>query len=81
MSIEDTIGYLDATNVCEICGKDLGLCGAFARVRHTGRMVIACGPMCLEVFQKDAAPFMARLRKIDHYRALKDITKQHTALP
>jgi hypothetical protein len=80
MSIEDTIGYLEATNVCEICGKDLGACGAFARVRHTGRMVIACGPMCLEVFQKDPAPYMARLQKIDRYRALKELTKKNSAV-
>ncbi len=73
MSIEDTIGYLDATNVCEVCGKDLGGCGPCARVNHAGRMIAVCCPMCLEAFQKDPAPFMARLQKIEHYRALKEL--------
>jgi predicted amidophosphoribosyltransferase len=75
MPVEDTIGYVDASNVCDVCGKDLGACGAFARVQHRGRPVAVCCPMCLAAFQQDPAPYVARLEKIERYRALKKLAQ------
>lgn len=75
MSIEDTIGYLGDAPACDVCGKSLEGCGAFARVNHHGRMIALCCPMCLEVFQKEPALYLARLDKIARYRTLRESVK------
>lgn len=73
MSLEDTIGYLDPVEACVVCGKNVTQGGGFARVNHKGTMVNLCCPHCLETFQQDPAPHMARLAKVLQYRALRSL--------
>lgn len=75
MSIEDTIGYQNNIECCVVCGKNVEHGGGFARVNHRGVMVNLCCPHCMETFEQDPGPHMARLAKIESYRALKGITK------
>ena len=75
MSIEDTIGYQNNVEACAVCGKNVEHGGGFARINHHGIMVNLCCPLCMETFEKDSGPHMARLAKIESYRALKGITK------
>jgi ribosomal protein L24E len=75
MSIEDTIGYQNNVEACVVCGKNVEHGGGFARINHRGIMVNLCCPHCMETFEKDPGPHMARLAKIENYRALKGITK------
>ena len=78
MSIEDTIGYQNDTPACVVCGKNVERGGGFAKIKHSGIMVNLCCPLCLETFQNDPKPYMARLTKVLHYRALRDLTKPET---
>jgi ribosome-binding protein aMBF1 (putative translation factor) len=73
MSIEDTIGSQDDTPACVLCGKNVQGERGFARINHDGIMVNLCCPHCLESFEKDPGPHMARLAKAGSYRALKDL--------
>ena len=75
MSIEDTIGTQDDTPACVLCGKNVQGDRGFARINHGGIMVNLCCPHCLETFQKDPEPYMAKLSKIESYRALKQEKK------
>lgn len=75
MSIEDTIGYQNDIPSCIVCGKNVTHGGGFARINHKGTMVNLCCPLCMEAFEKDPAPHMARLAKVLHHRALRDLTK------
>lgn len=75
MNLEDTIGYLHEAETCSICGKGLDRCGPFARLRRGAHTVLVCCPMCLEVFQKDPAPHLARLDKIARYRMLRELQR------
>lgn len=76
MSVEDTIGFQNEIESCVVCGKNVERGGGFARVNHKGIMVNLCCPHCLETFQKDPEPFVARLRKVFEYRELKKLIKQ-----
>lgn len=71
MSLEDTIGSQDEVPSCVVCGKNVTKGGGFARVNHKGTMVNLCCPHCMETFEQDPLPHMARLAKIESYRALK----------
>lgn len=71
MSIEDTIGSQDNTPACVVCGKNVQGDRGFAKINHGGTMVNLCCPHCMETFGKDPEPHMARLAKIESYRALK----------
>ena len=75
MSIEDTIGYQDPVEACVVCGKNVEHGGGFARINHQGTMVNLCCPQCMEMFEKDPQPYMSRLAKVLHHRALRDLTK------
>ena len=70
MSIEDTIGYQNEAESCVVCGKNVAHDSGFARVKHGEVMVNLCCPLCLETFQADAKPFMARIEKIQRYREM-----------
>ncbi len=74
MSIEDAIDYKNDTPACVVCGKNVEHGGGFARVNCKGTMVNLCCPLCLETFEKDPAPYMLRLGKILHHRALSDLS-------
>ena len=74
MSIEDTIGYQNDTPACVVCGKNVQGDRGFARINHKGTMVNLCCPHCMETFEKDTEPDMARLRKVLAYRELRDTT-------
>lgn len=70
MSIEDTIGCQNEVHSCAVCGKNVTHGGGFSRVNHKGTMVDLCCPLCLETFQKDPSPCMARLANVEIFRAL-----------
>jgi hypothetical protein len=70
MSLEDTIGCQNEVPSCVVCGKNVTHGGGFSRINHKGIMVNLCCPLCLETFQKDPQPFMARLAKIEIFRTL-----------
>lgn len=76
MSLEDTIGSLNDAEVCSVCGKGLAGCGPFARLRHGAHTVLVCCPMCLEVFQSNPAPHLARLMKLERHRMLHEAVRQ-----
>jgi len=71
MSLEDTIGSQDEVPSCVVCGKNVTQGGGFARINHKGTMVNLCCPHCMETFEQDPLPHMARLAKIERYRAMK----------
>jgi hypothetical protein len=73
MSIEDTFGYQNESQTCVVCGKGVEGNRGFARVNHNGVMVDLCCPLCLETFQGDPEPHMARLRKVNAYRELRKL--------
>jgi hypothetical protein len=75
MSIEDTISYQDGVPACVVCGKNVEHGGGFAKINHGGIMVNLCCPHCMETFEKDPGPHMARLAKVEQYRALKQAKK------
>ena len=70
MSIEDTIGSQNEVPSCAVCGKNVTHGGGFSRINHTGVMVNLCCPLCLETFQNNPKPYMARLVKVETFRAL-----------
>jgi len=70
MSIEDTIGYLNDSPTCVVCGKGVEGSRGFARFKHGGIMVNLCCPGCIDTFEKDPLPHMARLQKVAKYRKL-----------
>ena len=70
MSMEDTIGYRNETLACAVCGKNVQNGGGFARIKQGERMVELCCPLCLETFQKDPAPYLKRLQRVDYFREL-----------
>ena len=70
MSLEDTIGSQNDVPSCAVCGKNVTHGGGFSRINHKGVMVSLCCPLCLETFQADPKPYMARLAKVDIFRAL-----------
>lgn len=70
MSIEDTIGSREEVPSCAVCGKNVTHGGGFSRVNHKGIMVNLCCPLCLETFQANPKPYMARLARVDGFRAL-----------
>ncbi len=71
MSIEDTIGSQDDTPACVVCGKNVQGDRGFAKINNGGTMVNLCCPHCMEAFENDPGPHMARLAKIESYRVLK----------
>ena len=71
MSIEDTIGYQNDVPSCVVCGKNVQGDRGFAKINHGGIVVNLCCPFCMEAFEKDPGPHMARLAKIESYRALR----------
>ncbi len=75
MSIEDTIGYQNDVPSCVVCGKNVQGDRGFAKINHGGIMVYLCCPHCMETFQNDPGPHMARLAKIESYCTLKNIKK------
>ena len=70
MSIEDTIGYRNEVPACAVCGKNVQGGGGFARIQHSGRLIELCCPLCLETFQKNPAPYLKRLQRVDYFREL-----------
>ena len=78
MSLEDTIGYQHEVEACAVCGKNVEHGGGFTRIKHGEHMVSLCCPGCLETFQKDPTPYVARFEKVLRYRALRDITKSNS---
>ena len=70
MSLEDTIGYQNQAQACVVCGKNVERGGGFARIKHKDIMVNLCCPLCLETFQKDPGPYMARLIEVEAFRTL-----------
>lgn len=64
-----------------MCGKNVTHEGGFARIDHKGTMVNLCCPLCLETFQKDPAPHMARLAKVLEYQALRDLPQPEDPNP
>ncbi len=76
MSIEDTIGYQNETPTCVVCGKGVEGNRGFARINHEGIMVNLCCPGCIDTFEKDPEPHMARLRKVAEYRELRKLTQK-----
>ena len=70
MSLEDTIGCQNEDPSCAVCGKNVTHGGGFSRINHKGVMVNLCCPLCLETFQKDPKPYMARLAKVESFRTL-----------
>jgi hypothetical protein len=70
MNIEDTIGSHNEVPSCAVCGKNVTHGGGFSRVNHKGTMLNLCCPLCLETFQNDPKPYMARLVKIDTFRKI-----------
>lgn len=75
MNLEDTIGYQPDIPVCVVCGKNVQGDRGFARINHNGTMVNLCCPLCLETFQKDATPHIARLIKNELFQDLKTSVK------
>lgn len=75
MSIEDTIGYQDPDEFCIVCGKNVTHGGGFSRINHEGTKVNLCCPLCLETFERDPAPHLAKLARILEQRALRGINK------
>lgn len=74
MSLEDTIGTGNGVEACAVCGKNVEHGGGFARVKREERMVSLCCPLCLETFQRDPAPYVAKLMKIERFRVLRELT-------
>jgi YHS domain-containing protein len=70
MSMEDTIGYKAGVPACAVCGKNVENDRGFARIKRGQRMVELCSPLCLETFQKDPAPYIKRLQRVDYFREL-----------
>lgn len=70
MSIEDTIGFRQNIPACAVCGKNVQGSGGFARVNHAGHLIELCCPLCVETFEKDPAPYLRRLEKIEYFRYL-----------
>jgi hypothetical protein len=75
MSIEDTIGYQPDNPVCVVCGKSVKGERVFARLNQNGMMVNLCCPLCLDAFQKNPFPYIARLVKVELFQDLKPPTK------
>ena len=73
MSIEDTNKLANEAETCLVCGKGVEGNRGFARINHGGEMVNLCCPGCLETFEKDPNPHMARLRAISDFRELKKL--------
>ena len=75
MNIEDSIGYQANVPACVVCGKNVQGDNGFARINHNGTMLNLCCPLCLETFQSNAAPYLARLAKVEYREALKQSAK------
>ena len=75
MNIEDTIGFKHEIPTCVVCGKNVQGERVLARINHQGTMVNLCCPLCLDTFQNDPAPYMARLIKCEYYQALKEVAE------
>ena len=75
MSIEDTIGSQDDTPACVVCGKNVQGDRGFARINRKGTRLNLCCPNCLESFQSDPSPYLARLAKVEFQHALKSAVK------
>lgn len=75
MSIEDTIGFDSAVESCVVCGKNVAAGGGFARLKHAGKMLSLCCPLCLETFRQDSQPYLERLEKNLAYAALRKLAK------
>ena len=75
MSIEDTIGYQPDVPTCVVCRKNVQGERGFARINHHGTMLNLCCPHCLESFQSDPSPYLARLAKVEFQHALKTAVK------
>jgi hypothetical protein len=71
MSLGDLIGSQNDVPTCAVCGKNVEGDSGFAKINHSGVMVNLCCPLCLETFQSDPGPYMAKLAKIEYFRALK----------
>jgi hypothetical protein len=74
MSIEDTIGYLDSSESCIVCGKGLRPGEALATLYQSGSKLPICCPLCLEAYQKDPKPYLERLAKRALLKELRDST-------
>jgi hypothetical protein len=70
MSIEDTIGCQNDAPVCVVCGKNVQGDRGFARINQKGTLVNLCCPLCVETFQNNPFPYMARLTKVELFRDL-----------
>jgi hypothetical protein len=71
MSLGDTIGYQNDVPTCAVCGKNVEGDRGFARINHGSVMLNLCCPLCLDTFQHDPEPYLAKLAKIEFYRELK----------
>ena len=78
MSLEDTIGYRNEVPACAVCGKNVQNGGGFARLKSGERMLELCCPLCLETFQKNPAPYLKRLQRVDYFRELSAIQTADT---
>ncbi len=73
MSIEETIGFRQNTPTCAVCGKNVQGGGGFARINHSGHLIELCCPWCVETFEKEPAPYLRRLEKIEYYGYLSQL--------
>ena len=72
MSIEDTIGNLDSSPSCIVCGKGLRPGEALATLHEGKSKLPVCCPLCPEAYQNDPSPYLARLAKRALLRELRD---------
>ena len=73
MSPEDTDCTGNGVEACAVCEMNVGHGGGSAKVRCEERMVSLCCPLCLETFQRDPKPYVAKLMKIERFRELREI--------
>lgn len=76
MKIEDTIGYRPEIPVCAVCGKNVQGGGGLARINYNGTMIDLCCPLCMETFQNDPFPYVARMVKNELLQDLKAAAKK-----
>ena len=58
MRMEETISYRQNLLACAVGGKNDESRGRFARVNRPGRMIVLCGPICLETFEQNPNSYL-----------------------
>jgi ribosomal protein L24E len=71
MGLEDIIGQTDENDACIVCEKPVRYGTGFAHIKHEGKMVTLCCPLCMETFQKNPKPYLIKRQAREIERSLK----------